>query len=199
MKSIFCCTDLDTSAALPQLRTALERRMQHAARQRLPRLWAATDRISGGREPVLQERTPAQRRRTRFLGVLCLLLGIFLFVPGLMRPQELLVPLLMGAVGIGAGIGAFIRTRKHRPLPFDKEARRLLQARADAAGAQVVLSTDGVTLPDGETAICDGVFETADLLLVTFGHRAAVLQKCELQGGDLPSLRQTLQGIWHKV
>ena len=41
----------------------------------------------------------------KILSIICLCCGIFLFVPGLMEPEELRVPLYAGAIGIGTGVG----------------------------------------------------------------------------------------------
>ena len=68
-----------------------------------------------------------QRIRTRLLGTVNLALGIFLLVPGLMKPDELFITLIVGA--IGAGIVAFWRSRKNKRNPFDKSAKLLFEQR----------------------------------------------------------------------
>lgn len=63
------------------------------------------------------------------MGTVNLALGIFLFISGLMKPDELFVPLIVGAIAIGAGISTFLRSRKNKRNPFDKSAKLLFEQR----------------------------------------------------------------------
>ena len=94
----FQVTPYDTESLLRQVSTALEKRTELISRQRYPGLWENIDRLN-----TMAKGRQRSSLRTRIMGIVCLVLGIFLFVPGLLKPQELLVPLLAGA---------FERTRK---------------------------------------------------------------------------------------
>ena len=70
-------------AYIPQLAYALEKRTELLSRIKYPGLWKHTDKLN---------QTPKRKKsplRTKLLGILNLALGIFLFVPGVMKPQEL--------------------------------------------------------------------------------------------------------------
>ncbi len=183
---IFKLSPYDRDGLLPQVSKALEKRTELVSRERYPGLWKQTDmlRASSGQGQ--------NRLRTKVLSILCILIGIFLFVPGLVKPQELLVPLLVGAVAIGAGIGGLWRSRKHKKNPFDKSARLLLAGK-DAEGSEPVeveFSESGMTIPteNGETETVsydkfECVIETEDSMLFVFEERVTLLQKRDLVGG----------------
>ena len=140
------------------------------------------------------------------LSVINLVLGTLLFVPGLMKPQELLLPLLMGAVGIGAGLGGFYRVYKAKKAPkpdrFTEAAEKLLMLYVkitDADGMEILFSDSAMILPDdgGMGHIPYGSFEraveTADALLLVFDTRVMLLQKRDLCGARWESFRSFLQ------
>jgi len=121
--------------------------------------------------------------------LLCLLLGIFLFVPGLMKPKELLVPLLAGAIGIGAGIGGLWRNRKNRKTPFETSAALLFKSIGSIAsvdGIRILFSDLCMMLSSENIAYenFEGVFISRDLYLFTYGEKALLLQKKDLTDAD---------------
>ena len=145
--SAFCfqLTPYDTQRLLPQVSKALEKRTELISRERYPALWKITDRISGGKPAQ-----PRSRLRTKCMAVLCLVLGIFLFVPGVTDPQELLVPLIAGALAIIIGILYLWRSRKHRKNPFDRSAQKLLAGKetlSTQSPVTVTFSENGMTFP----------------------------------------------------
>ena len=186
----FQLTPYDTQRLLPQVSKALEKRTELISRERYPALWKITDRISGGKPAQ-----PRSRLRTKFMAVLCLVLGIFLFVPGVTDPQELLVPLITGALAIMTGIVYLWRSRKHRKNPFDRSAQKLLagkEALSTQSPVTVTFSENGMTFPPSqgkqETVPYTGfslVVETQELILMVFDTRVTVLQKRDLQGGNV--------------
>ena len=186
----FQLTPYDTQRLLPQVSKALEKRTELISRERYPALWKITDRISGGKPAQ-----PRSRLRTKFMAVLCLVLGIFLFVPGVTDPQELLVPLIAGALAIIIGILYLWRSRKHRKNPFDRSAQKLLAGKetlSTQSPVTVTFSENGMTFPPSqgkqETVPYTGfslVVETQELILMVFDTRVTVLQKRDLQGGNV--------------
>jgi len=189
-KYVFKLSPYDTTYFLPQVSAALEKRTESVSRERFPGLWEKTDKLN--------ERSKGEKKNTtgtKIKSIICLLLGIFLFVPGMMEPQELLIPLLVGAVAIGAGIGGLWRSRKNRKNPFDKSAARLLQGK-DTISAEnpvvVIFSEEGMMLPaDSEEAELvpygnfERVIEAQDIFLFVFGERVMVLQKGDLTDSDV--------------
>lgn len=204
----------DTGKLLPQLSRALELRTELYSRQRLPLLWRWTDWLRG-RNNGRTER----RLRARILSLLCLALGLFLLIPGLMEPRELLTPLLVGVASTLAGLAGLWRSRKrkesspgqgaaHGPWrgrrnnPFDQAARKLLQGK-EALSAEEALSAsfsqEGMVLYQGAIQLAlvpygdfTEVFETADAWLLIHGDQAVVLQRKDLRGGDAAGLRAAL-------
>ena len=186
----FQLTPYDTQRLLPQVSKALEKRTELISRERYPALWKITDRISGGKPAQ-----PRSRLRTKFMAVLCLVLGILLFVPGVTDPQELLVPLIAGALAIIIGILYLWRSRKHRKNPFDRSAQKLLAGKetlSTQSPVTVTFSENGMTFPPSqgkqETVPYTGfslVVETQELILMVFDTRVTVLQKRDLQGGNV--------------
>lgn len=198
---IFQISAYDPDRLLPQVRKALEKRTEFLSRKRFPRMWKFTDACNGmvvGRKK--------SRLRTRILSGLCLALGIFLFVPGLMEPQSLLAPLIAGALAIGIGIGGLWRSRKrkHRKDPFDQPARVLLAGK-DAitaeAGFSVTFSEEGMALsaPNADALYIpysefECAVETEDLLLFVYGCRVTLLQKADLTTGTIDAFRAFISG-----
>ena len=197
MSFVFQLTAYDEKRLLPQVADALKQRTELLSRERYPGLWKQVDRLNaayGGKK--------RSSLRTKVLSVVCLALGLFLFIPGLMKPQELLVPLLAGAVGIGAGLGGFYRANKAKKAPkpdrFTLAAEQLLQMYAslsEADGAEVIFSDSAMILPSegGAESVTYGNFEraveTADALLLVFDTRVMLLQKKDLRSAHWESLR----------
>lgn len=110
----FRITPLDPAAVHSQVSLALKQRSELLSRQKYPRLWRMTDRLSRAKKapPTVLRR----RRRLRLiLGAVDWGLGLFLLLPGLMDPSALLVPLLVGAVCFGFSTAILWRTAR-RPL-----------------------------------------------------------------------------------
>lgn len=194
-KYIFKLTSYDINRLLPQVSKALEKRTELVSRERYPGLWEKTDKLN--------EKSQGEKKNTtgtKIKSIICLLLGIFLFVPGVVKPQELLIPLLVGAVAIGAGIGGLWRSRKNRKNPFDKSAARLLQGK-DKISAEnpvvVTFSEEGMMLPaDNDEAELvpygnfERVIEAQDIFLFVFGERVMVLQKGDLTDSDVSGFEE---------
>ena len=190
---VFDLTAYDAKALIPQISAALEKMTEDRSKESLPRLWKAIDAL-GGSKPRAQA-SP----RTRVLSIVCLALGIFLFVPGLTDPQGLLVPLLAGAAGVGAGIGGLIRNRKAKSSSFDKAAATLLshmnKAVQENNGVSVAFNERELTISadvDSQTipyAKVEHALETPDAFLIVFAERIMVLQKKDLLDGDIEGFR----------
>lgn len=98
----FQITPPDPDRLLCQVARALETRTELVSREKCPRLWALAGRLNRkdkGPQAVRQKR----RRRRTVLSLINWLLGLILLVPGLMDPKQLLIPMLVGAAGLGTG------------------------------------------------------------------------------------------------
>ena len=119
----FLISPADAGALEGQVSRALEKRVELASRERMPKLWELTDKLNSvekAPEDVLGNR----RRRQRALGFFCWLLSLALIVPCVMQPQELLWPLIVGAACFVVGSASLWRN-----------APRLLGAAGLIAGA----------------------------------------------------------------
>lgn len=193
----FQISPYDTDLLLPQVSKALEKRTELVSRGRCPGLWRAADRLTAAAHGRTRSRV-----RTKVMSAICLALGIFLLVPGLMEPQELFVPLLAGAAAAGVGIGGLWRSRKHKKSRFDRSADILLEGTQVVSSdppAVVSFSESGVTLPAGQGGGepipyggFERVIETSDGVLLVFDTRAAVLQKRDLTSGTWEAFREFL-------
>lgn len=194
---IFHITPYDITHLLPQVSKALEKRTELLSRERYPGMWQRIDRFSTASQG--KRRSPL---RTKIFSILCLAAGIFLLIPGLAEPQELLVPLLAGAAAVILGITGLWRSRKNRKTPFDRSARLLLEGKDQlprALSPAVSFSDQGMTLSTGEVepefvpySDFESAIETADTLLLVFGERVTLLQKQDLVKGDLYELSRLI-------
>ena len=119
----FLISPADAGALEGQVSRALEKRVELASRERMPKLWELTDKLNSvekAPEDVLGNR----RRRRRALGFFCWLLSLALIVPCVMQPRELLWPLIVGAACFVVGSASLWRN-----------APRLLGAAGLIAGA----------------------------------------------------------------
>lgn len=181
----FQITSYNTDLLLDQVSKAMELRTELLSRERYPRLWRATDRLRSASRGETRS-----RMRSKFMGILCLILGVFLFIPGLTNPKELIGPLLIGAFGILYGVVKLRSGRKKQENPFERSARLFLDNKGDLTEAQeleVVFDEIGVRLTNdcGDPEIIPyESFECAvkgpDLFLFTFDSRVIILQNYDL-------------------
>lgn len=181
----FQVTPYDTESLSHQVSGALEKRTETISRECCPGLWESIDRLN-----ALSAGRQRSRLRTKIMGAVCLVLGIFLFIPGLMEPQELLAPLIAGALAIVIGILYLYSSRKSRKSPFDKSAKLLLMGKDTISAQQsIVVSFSGSGMEvriDGESSQqipyqdFESMIETDDLFLFVHDTRVTVLQKKDL-------------------
>lgn len=186
----FQITPYDTESLLQQVSKALEKRTEFVSRDRYPGLWENIDKLNAA--------SKGKRRsslRSKIMSIICLVLGVFLFVPGLMKPQELLVPLLVGAFAIVIGIVYLCIGRKGKKNPFDKSARLLLMGKDTISAKQSIMvsfSESGMEIraDDKEPqhipySDFESMIETEDLFLFVHDTRITVLQKKDLTSNDI--------------
>lgn len=201
---VFHLTSLDPAIHLLQISRILEKRTHLLSKIRYPLLWRwieRLNRVERAPEEVLRRR----RIRSKIYGVILLLVGIFLAVPGLMEPQKLMVPLIAGTIAILYGIVALNRGKK-RENPFDASAKRLLIGKDDIPAGKYTVefrddemyvreikldaddeeSEEHIPYEDFEYAI-----ESENLLAVIYTGRITLLQKTDLEG-EFSELRTIL-------
>ena len=181
---------------LSQISYALEKRTELLSRVKYPGMWKATDKLqSSVREP-----SKGRKIFRKLLSLFCLCCGIILFVPGLMEPEELKVPLFAGAIGIGTGIGGLLRGKIKRKNPFDKSARLLLEQRKTTDDATVAFNEIGMTIAAGGSEELvpydkmEYIVETEGMLLLTFDEKVITVKKVDMICGDMEGFRTFITG-----
>ncbi len=190
----FQITPYDTESLLQQVSKALEKRTEFVSRERYPSLWENIDKLN-----VVSKGKRRSSLRSKVMSIICLVLGVFLFVPGLMKPQELLVPLLVGAFAIVIAIVYLYIGRKGKKNPFDKSARLLLMGKDTISAKQSIMvsfSESGMEIraDDKEPqhipySDFESMIETEDLFLFVHDTRITVLQKKDLTSNDITDFR----------
>lgn len=179
---------------LPQISYALEKRTELLSRVKYPGMWKATDNLqSSVREP-----SKGRKIFRKLLSIFCLCCGILLFVPGLMEPEELKVPLFAGAISIGTGIGGLLRGKIKRKNPFDKSARLFLEQCKTTDDATVAFNENGMTISagGGEELVpydkMEYIVEAEGMLLLTFDEKVIAVKKVDMICGDMEGFRNLI-------
>lgn len=169
-----------------QVSEAIAKRTELFSRKKFPGLWEKTDELNKKRLP--EEALIKRRRFRRFYGIICIALGIFLFVPGLMKPSELTVPLIVGALAVITGITAVI-PRKTAGEKFEKKAEKLILAINSSVKPEdtVVFNDEGVFEngnPLMEYENLENIIENRSILLVCDGKKIMLLRKADMVIGN---------------
>ena len=181
----FQITPYDTESLLQQVSKALEKRTEFVSRERYPSLWENIDKLN-----AVSKGKRRSSLRSKVMSIICLVL---------MKPQELLVPLLVGAFAIVIGIVYLYIGRKGKKNPFDKSARLLLMGKDTISAKQSIMvsfSESGMEIraDDKEPqhipySDFESMIETEDLFLFVHDTRITVLQKKDLTSNDITDFR----------
>lgn len=189
---IFKISALDTKVLLKEVSQALEKRTELISRAKYPDIWKYTDKFNASKK-ASQSTLKKRRVFTKIYSILNLLLGTFLFIPSLMEPKKLFIPLLVGAIAIGFGIRGMWRSRKNKKNPFVTSAELLLKEREHIAGdeVQVVFTENGMRIETQETDTAivpylnfEYVIETEETFLLTYQGNVTILQKRDMVTGN---------------
>ena len=174
-----------------QISEAVAKRTEIISRKKFPGLWEKTDTLNAKNlsAPALKRRI----RLRRFYGIICIALGIFLFVPGLMKPSELAVPLFVGAAATIFGISAVI-PRKTNEEKFYKKAKKLAKAINSSLkpGDTVVFNEEGIFENGGalmKYEELENIIENRSIFLVCDGKLIMVLRKTDMVIGTPEEFR----------
>lgn len=197
---IFSMKSYDIDAMASQVAWMLEKRTELASRKRLPGFWKLTDKLNASpraQEAELKRRAEHRRR----WGGLFLVMGIFLFVPGVMKPQELMVPLIAGFLAIVLGMW-YLRRDDRKKNSYEKKAKQLLEKmNASMEGQKLRLvfgDTEFAMSGIGEEkkvayAGMECALETKDLYGLVFENQIILLQKSGLLLGTVEEFVNQLQ------
>lgn len=197
---IFSMKPYDADALASQVAWMLNKRTELSSRKMLPGLWKLTDKLNAvprAPEAELKRRKERQRR----WGGLFLVMGIFLFVPGVMKPQELPVPLVVGFIAILMGL-LHLRKDDRKKNSYEKKAKQLLEKMNASMEEQKLrlifydaeLSISGAG--EDKKVLYAGMectLETKDLYGLVFDNQIVLLQKQELLLGSVEDLTKVLK------
>lgn len=196
---IFSMKSYDADALISQVAWMLEKRTELASRKKLPGLWKITDRLNAVPRSSEAERKHRQESRRRWGGLL-LVMGIFLFVPGVMKPQELPVPLIAGFFAIVLGV-LYLRREDKKKNSYEKKAKKLLEKmnrsmenrKLRLAFGDTELTISGEEEKRIAYTNVECALETADMFGLVYENRIVLLQKKELLLGTDEELTKQLE------
>lgn len=197
---IFSMKPYDVDALSTQVAWMLNKRTELASRKRLPGLWKLTDKLNAAPRAPEAELKRRKERQRRWGGLL-LVMGIFLFVPGVMKPQELPVPLVVGFIAILMGL-LHLRKDDRKKNSYEKKAKQLLEKMNASMEEQKLrlifydaeLSISGAG--EDKKVLYAGMectLETKDLYGLVFDNQIVLLQKQELLLGSVEDLTKVLK------
>ena len=179
-----------------QISCALEKRTESISREKHSQMWKITDYFNSKRasESVSKKR----RFRSRIYGILLIILGVFLLVPGLMEPQELAVPLFAGVFSLLIGLSTLwsSKAQKLQSNRFNQAAVKLLKRVESPLPVHVHFTKDGMKLADQQMipySDFNFVCETGDLFLLTWNEQVTILQKKDMVTGNKEQFSSFLQ------
>ncbi len=197
---IFSMKPYDTETLSAQVARMLEKRVELASRKKLPGLWKVTDKLNAAPRAPEAELKRRRESRRRFGGLL-LVMGIFLFVPGIMKPQELPVPLVVGFLAIVLGV-LYLRKEDRKKNSYEKKAKKLLEsmnASMENQKLRLIFGEKELAMSGaGEDkkisyAGMECTLETADLFCLIYENRLVLLQKKELLLGTAEEFAKQLE------
>jgi hypothetical protein len=154
MEYVFVLTEYDEATFKPQVSKALEKRTELVSRKEYPKMWNFIDKMNS-KEKASEEVLKKRRRRFKVYGTLFIIAGLFLFIPSLMKPKEMLLPLLAGAFAVVLGI-FYLRsgknTKKEKVTSFDKAAIQLFNEYEKLSSEKV-----SVTFTDDKIRVFDSL------------------------------------------
>lgn len=197
---IFSMKPYDADTLTAQVAWMLEKRTELASRKTLPGLWKITDKLNAvPRAPEAELKHRAERRRR--WGGLFLVMGIFLFVPGVMKPQELPGPLVAGFLAIVLGV-LYLRKGDRKKNSYVKKAKQLLDKMNSSMENQklrvIFHDTEFVLSGIGEDkrisyVEMECILETGDLFGMIYKNQMVLLQKRELLLGTVEGFGEYLK------
>ncbi len=196
-----------------QVSRVLAQWMEQHARKQFPRLWKVADQLHS--LPNMSDTVHKKRSHwRRLLSVLCLALGIFVLIPGMIAPRDPFL-LMIGAGAIALAIFNLWKIHSDRKDKFDKSAAQLLDilyTLPENIRLRIAFSETEIILEDIASDLLQNMqsisysdlefsAETEDFYLFLFAGKAMILPKnCIVDGttehfSAFLSLKTTLESI----
>lgn len=194
MNYAFKMSNIDISEFLTSVSTILEKRTELSSREKFSKLWECTDKLN---ENKIQDGKKNNLLKNRIWGTICLVLGIFILIPGLINPRELPVPLIVGICAVIIGLRAILSCGKN---PFDKSAKILLEKEnsflkdgiVTVAFLEEKMEIASIVLKNGEMkkeevlyTDFERCFDYENILVFVYGDNIIAIKKSDLIQGDI--------------
>ena len=189
MEFIFRITQYKSEALEDEVAVSLEKQLELNSRKKLPAMWRYIDRINSRLAPkgVIKQRKILRK----IYGSLLILMGVFLLVPGLMEPKELLVPLIAGLISVTTGLVCVLPRRKRSNRKFYKIAEELLAGMGNPIDVTtetpllVHFTAEGMKLPNNSLTLYrdfQSIIEAESIFFLVWQEKVTILQKKDLVG-----------------
>lgn len=187
MEFIFRIIQYNADELVNEVALALEKQVELNSRKRLPDMWRFIDRLNSRRAPegVLKKRAILRKG----YGILLTGMGLFLLIPGMMEPRELLLPLIVGTISVVVGVGCVWPWRRRSNRRFHKVAEELLTGlrkplkEANESSLLVRFTEEGMSLPNNSLVAYQDfhtVIETERIYFLVWQEKVTILQKMDL-------------------
>lgn len=169
-----------------EISECIAKRAENFSRAKFPKTWKKVDSLNEHKMP--EEVLRRRKIRRVIYGIILIALGIFLFIPGLMKPKELTVPLIAGIFSIINGIIAVLPRRKPEER-FKRKAKKLFSAiNSSIKSENTVIFNDEAVFENGailmEYKDFEPLIESRKLWFVCDGTKVMVLRKTDLVSGS---------------
>lgn len=187
MEFVFQITQFNSDVLEDEVAAALEKQLELYSRKRLPAMWRFIDRNNSRRasEGVIEQRKILRK----IYGIILTVMGIFLLVPGLIEPRELLAPLIAGIISVVTGVGCIWPWRKRSNRKIHKIAEELLAGKRkplDETTETTLLvrfTAEGMSFPNNSLIAYQDfqtIIEVESIYFLVWLDKVTILQKKDL-------------------
>ncbi len=100
---LFRVSAMDMKTLIPQVSYGLEKQVELESRKSHPEMWQIAERYNNADKSPASVRQQRKKRRS-ILARIEWALGVALLIPGLIAPQQMMMPLLIGAACFASGV-----------------------------------------------------------------------------------------------
>lgn len=133
-------------SAEEQLIEPLRKITELNSRDKMPALWKITDSLNSRKKHVSKEVINRRIKRYRIWGILIVLMSLFLFIPSVTAPKELLVPLIVSSITMVIGLFFLFSCSGSYDKKLKKSAYMLIKSLENVKKYEIVFKYEGIDL-----------------------------------------------------
>lgn len=133
-------------SAEEQLIEPLRKITELNSRDKMPALWKITDSLNSRKKHVSKEVINRRIKRYRIWGILIVLMSLFLFIPSVTAPKELLVPLIVSSITMVIGLFFVFSCSGSYDKKLKKSAHILIKSLENVKKYEIVFKSEGIDL-----------------------------------------------------